>query len=263
MPRSGGSWDNQLDLGDWDDPSCLLWAAAGTALCAGRRVEGCFVLCRNSSLAPREGDVQSGELEMCILAQWKLSQLKAGKFLTVRERWMSSIHSRWPLQYMAGCSIETDISLLPAHQGVVNAPVGSFLPLQQISDTSPLQGEPTQPFSYLRHLVSPCLLLWPELFPALLCACFSLSWSMCLWGISCWTLYPSQLLGLSPAILYSLLLSCKPGCELGGWMFLRCQCNIAPSLAGWVAGGGLRCLFSLLECLEPWNGLTWVFPFVS
>lgn len=35
-------------------------------------------------------------------------------------------------------------------------------------------------------------------------------------------------------IPYSFLLPCagKPGCELGGWMFLRFECSMAPSLAG-------------------------------
>lgn len=34
-------------------------------------------------------------------------------------------------------------------------------------------------------------------------------------------------------------------------MFLKYEDSMAHCLAGWVAGGELRCLFSLLECLEP------------
>lgn len=129
----------------------------------------------------------------------------------------------------------------------------------------PLWGELMQPFSFFRHLV---ISLSPSLgraVPSPAVGCFSLSKSICLCGILCWSLYPSQLLGLCPAIPYSLLLPCagKAGCELGGWMFLSYEYSMAPSLPGWVAGGELRCSFSALEGLETWNALTWVSPFVS
>lgn len=105
-----------------------------------------------------EGMCSQESLKWVYQSQWKLSQLKAGKFLAVRERWISRSHSRWPLQYVAGCSTETDLSL---YQGFVNVPVCSFFAtsinfwyfLLEVGGLSPPQGEPRQPFSLLRHLV--------------------------------------------------------------------------------------------------------------
>lgn len=88
--------------------------------------------------------------------------------------------------------------------------------------------------------------------------------------VSLWTLaldtIPSPASGAMPCSLSpTLWLPCdgKPGCGLGGWMLLRYEHSMGPSLANWVAGGKARCLFSLHECLEPWNGLAWIPPVIS
>lgn len=122
------------------------------------------------------------------------------------------------------------------------------------------------PFSFPRHLVSPSPsplaravpsaavgLLLPVLVHVFMDSCVRHCTLPCFWGYA---------LSIIP---YSLLLPCdgKPGHRLGGWMLLRYECCVAPSLANWVAGGEARCLFSLSECLEPRNGLAQISPVVS
>jgi len=116
-------------------------------------------------------------------------------------------------------------------------------------------------FSFPRHLVSPTSppplarsVPSPDvglLLPVLV--------HMSLWTLPCFWGYA---LSIFP---YSLLLPCdgKPGHGFGGRMLLRYECSISPSLANWMARGEVRCLCSLHECLDPWNGLACISPVVS
>lgn len=196
---------------------------------------------------------------------WQVSSCERAVSTKQPQHMVPSVHG-WLLN-------KINTSLYVAHKWLADVPVCSsyhnnlLILSPRRCGLSPLTGQPMPPFSFSRHLVSPCLLLWPELFPALLLVCSPCP-STCVFpnpGVRhCTDCTAAQFWGYGLFMThYSLLIlyDGRAGCGLGGWMNVAMNVVwLAPLLTGWLWE---KCFFSLHKCPEPQNGLAWISILVS